>query len=317
MSSLDATTAGAPLYPLRSQAISPSTSSLDEAGSSLIFPEDSASRVSIGAVPPPRAWSAAQTRMPSEGDRSRLASGLGTTLPMDESANFTFKLRDIETGKVHRLTSPGNRLDALRESLTGRLRRRVAAPAGSPPAAAASPAPPVELSYVDDEGDFVHLDSDDDLVQAVAMARGCGWPRLLLVLDSQRALLADAATSLSGGGPASRLGSLPTSGGWPPAHSSPVQPPSSLALPQRTAASTSSPASLSFSRPGSASQARSVADPSDVASPEGHRRGLADAPAGAAVADGLASATAAWPGRELAVPMLLGAGVTLVAAYVV
>ncbi|KAJ1554153.1 hypothetical protein HK405_005870 [Cladochytrium tenue] len=297
----------------------------NEASSSLIFPEDSASRVSIGAVPPPRAWSAAQTRMPSTADRSHLASGLGTTLPIDEAANFTFKLRDIETGKVHRITSPGNRLDVLCESLTGRLRRRATAPAGSPPAAvaaaAASPAPPVELSYVDDEGDFVHLDSDDDLVQAVAMARGCGWPRLLLVLDSQRALLADAATSLSGGGPASRLGSLPTAG-WPSAHSSPVQPPSSLASPLRPATTTSaatatSPASLSVSRPDSAAQARSAADFSDVPSCEGLGRDRVDAPTGAVVADGLASATAAWPGRELAVPMLLGAGVTLVAAYVV
>ncbi|KAI9364505.1 hypothetical protein DFJ73DRAFT_809717 [Zopfochytrium polystomum] len=177
---------------------------------SVIYPEDSASRVSLSA-PQPSTTTATHQQAPSNprDAHQRLAGSTpgGTpppvpsvALPAEGSLPFTFKLRDVESGKVHRLTSPGDRLQLLREAVTSRLKKRV--PLSSAPRSNESARDDelVELSYIDDEGDFVHMQTDDDLVQAVSMAKACGWARLLLVLDSQRALIADNSTSLSGTG---------------------------------------------------------------------------------------------------------------------
>ncbi|KAJ3115794.1 hypothetical protein HDU96_011072 [Phlyctochytrium bullatum] len=130
---------------------------------------------------------------------------------MDESAcdpgadAYTFKLRDLDTGKIHRLVvHPPSSLEALTKAVLARLG----------PSHPRFPHPPTErlsLSYIDDEGDTVHLASDEDLAEAVAMARGAGWNRLMLCMDAQ-VVAVGIGRFLGGGGGGSIVSS--SSGGY-------------------------------------------------------------------------------------------------------
>jgi hypothetical protein len=140
---------------------------------------------------------------------------------------FTYKLKDLDTGKLHRFMGSAISLHSLTATLVsklGSLHPRVVeslnfgsasytsaastvsgvAPSASNMSASAPAIPnpslsvlsggnnagmtnPLSISYIDDEGDFVHLETDEDLIEAVTMARAAGWGRLLLSLDIQRA----------------------------------------------------------------------------------------------------------------------------------
>ncbi|KAI8801377.1 hypothetical protein BJ742DRAFT_30619 [Cladochytrium replicatum] len=99
---------------------------------------------------------------------------------------FVYKLKDEDTGKVHRIVSSTTSLQELSESVRVKL--------GWPPHDTFSLCPDsariststISLSYVDDEGDYVHLSTDTDLADAVAVAISMRWQRLILSVDAQR-----------------------------------------------------------------------------------------------------------------------------------
>ncbi|KAJ3123171.1 hypothetical protein HK098_002136 [Nowakowskiella sp. JEL0407] len=98
--------------------------------------------------------------------------------------SFVFKVKDEDTLKVHRITAPISNLRDLVDIISARIGWN------RPPHPSVTYLEPdgerLELSYVDDEGDFVHLSTTTDLMEAVEMARGLGWQRLILSIDIQR-----------------------------------------------------------------------------------------------------------------------------------
>ncbi|KAJ3093025.1 hypothetical protein HK102_012234 [Quaeritorhiza haematococci] len=102
--------------------------------------------------------------------------------------SYVFKLKDEDTGKVHRFTCSSRNMDEL----ISIIRSKVPFLREPDPEEQlyyknyqASP-PPVSVSYIDDEGDYVHLATDRDLEDAVIMAKALGWQKLQLSLDYQR-----------------------------------------------------------------------------------------------------------------------------------
>ncbi|KAJ1548971.1 cytochrome c oxidase subunit 1, partial [Nowakowskiella sp. JEL0078] len=85
---------------------------------------------------------------------------------------FVFKVRDEDSGKVHRVTAATSNLQDLIDLIAARITWTAEEA--------------LELSYVDDDGDFIHLATSSELVEAVTMARGLGWHRLIVSIDAQR-----------------------------------------------------------------------------------------------------------------------------------
>ncbi|KAI8845570.1 hypothetical protein BC829DRAFT_445647 [Chytridium lagenaria] len=165
---------------------SPSPSNESVPDDSTVLPEDSASRVAVNVdpVPPPiqqnrrQGSTVGSPRRGPPGTHQRAGSTL-TGPTASHSDSYTFKLRDLDTGKIHRLVvSPSNSLSALTAAVLSRL-------GPSHPRFPSPPTPWISLSYIDDEGDTVHLGSDDDLEEAVTMAAGAGWNRVMLCMDAQ------------------------------------------------------------------------------------------------------------------------------------
>ncbi|KAJ3103315.1 hypothetical protein HDU96_009297, partial [Phlyctochytrium bullatum] len=152
----------------------PSTASGADAGDdSTVLPDDSASRVAAAVdTPPPPPLRPRPAASALRGGTPAAASELGPDDSAVGEEAFTYKLRDVEGGKVHRLVvAPATSLAALTAAVAARLGRVGGGDVG--------------ISYVDDEGDAVHLGCDADLEEAVGVARALGWRRLVVVLDAQ------------------------------------------------------------------------------------------------------------------------------------
>ncbi|KAJ3156880.1 hypothetical protein HDU86_003415 [Geranomyces michiganensis] len=82
---------------------------------------------------------------------------------------YTFKLTHPKTNQAYRFTSTFDSLGVLRHAVASKLGLGLETVLGA-------------LSYVDDEDDFLPLESDADLDDAVIMARAGGWGKLRLVV---------------------------------------------------------------------------------------------------------------------------------------
>ncbi|KAI9145039.1 hypothetical protein BKA69DRAFT_1121979 [Paraphysoderma sedebokerense] len=124
---------------------------------------------SISDIPPP---STAPTQIRPSDSASVISDGPSFYSPSaiaGYSADelFVFKFRDPSSSNVVRLTSPVN-LPSLITLMRDKL------------------GPTVEintLSYIDDDGDKVMLQSDEDLIEGVAMAKRAKWRRILLIVN--------------------------------------------------------------------------------------------------------------------------------------
>ncbi|KAI9360809.1 hypothetical protein DFJ73DRAFT_59567 [Zopfochytrium polystomum] len=155
------------------RSVSCSIESLDD---HTVFPEDSASRVTGGANSP--------DPTPNVG-AGVAGSALGSAIP----TVFTFKVKDYDSGKVLRVQSPTNSLAALTAAVVAKLGL------SHPRVAVLGKDEALLLSYIDDEGDFVHLESDTDVRESVEMARAVGWARVMLSIDSQRQMVLTGRSS--------------------------------------------------------------------------------------------------------------------------
>ncbi|KAI9216904.1 hypothetical protein BC828DRAFT_392437 [Blastocladiella britannica] len=120
-------------------------------GPSLIRPSDSASVVSQSVLDGPN----------GNGSNHGAAPGF------DLDQCFTFKFRDPVTLAVHRVTSPLNLaflVSLLKEKIGAHVEINT-------------------LSYADDDGDDIAVQSDADLTSAVAMARDTGIKRIVLKIN--------------------------------------------------------------------------------------------------------------------------------------
>ncbi|KAI9203729.1 uncharacterized protein BJ171DRAFT_139419 [Polychytrium aggregatum] len=164
---------------------------------------------SDGQIVPPSSYTGSQAISAHMGG----LVGLNRELAPDDAASqvysaaaggvveeYAFKLRDSTTGKVYRFSS---RFDSLQE-----LYLHVASYQTD-----GNKSTDLRLSYIDDEGDVVHLSTDKDLEEAVQMARRANWARLMLYMgeppapntrtdspsgqfeEAQRSVSADAAAS--------------------------------------------------------------------------------------------------------------------------
>ncbi|KAJ3098484.1 hypothetical protein HDU97_003983 [Phlyctochytrium planicorne] len=97
---------------------------------------------------------------------------------------FGFKLRDSRTNKVFRFTSSSTDLNELLTIVKSKTGIAVSADESNGTS---------RLSYEDDEGDIVHLSSDRDLEDAVAMAKKASWTKLSLFVG-----IANAAPAADG-----------------------------------------------------------------------------------------------------------------------
>ncbi|KAJ3215254.1 hypothetical protein HDU67_000670 [Dinochytrium kinnereticum] len=106
--------------------------------------------------------------------------------PQGDDLRFGFKLRDPRTSKVFRFTSSSTDLAELINLVKTKTGMAVSG----------DDAPGTNrISYEDDEGDIVHLSSNRDLEDAVAMAKKAGWTKLSLVVGIPNvAPAADAAS---------------------------------------------------------------------------------------------------------------------------
>ncbi|KAJ3195585.1 hypothetical protein HK101_011728 [Irineochytrium annulatum] len=188
---------------------SPSPSNESVPDDSTVLPDDSASRVAgpsdqvSPTQPSPSRPPILLSRGGAAAGGSPQRGGAGAA-PADGS--FTFKLKDLDTGKIHRIVCP---------PILSTLTRAVLLKLGSDhPRLPSNPSQPVALSYLDDEGDVVHLASDADLEEAVAMARAVGWRRVMLCLDAQ--VVAVGLGRFLGG---SSVVSFQTGAGGPPSES--------------------------------------------------------------------------------------------------
>ncbi|KAJ3104973.1 hypothetical protein HDU96_008750 [Phlyctochytrium bullatum] len=90
-----------------------------------------------------------------------------------DDLRFGFKLKDSRSNKVFRFTSSSSDLSELLSQVKSKTGITVSgddAPGST------------RISYEDDEGDVVHLSTDRDLEDAVAMAKKAGWTKLSLVI---------------------------------------------------------------------------------------------------------------------------------------
>ncbi|KAJ3102301.1 hypothetical protein HDU97_000658 [Phlyctochytrium planicorne] len=169
---------------------SPSPSNESMPDDSTVLPEDSASRVAEnmprrgGSTVGSRVGGAGGGRYPNMLNQTMTSPARpGSYVGVDDAVpTFTFKLRDMDTSKIHRLTFPSYPELPTLNVLTSAILARLG------PQHPRFPSPPMthaSLSYIDDEGDTVHLATDEDLREAVAMAQGLGWSRLMLCLDAQ------------------------------------------------------------------------------------------------------------------------------------
>ncbi|KAJ3237404.1 hypothetical protein HDU81_009502 [Chytriomyces hyalinus] len=111
---------------------------------------------------------------------------------------FAFKLRDFEAKTTHRFTSSAHDLESLQGIVNSKIRTiRNAENAGSNNSLVGEFQ---RVCYVDDEGDIVRLDTDADLVEAVEVARRCGWGRVVVVSESQRRFFVGIGGDLAGAG---------------------------------------------------------------------------------------------------------------------
>ncbi|RKO86007.1 hypothetical protein BDK51DRAFT_8880, partial [Blyttiomyces helicus] len=99
--------------------------------------------------------------------------------PADEG-QFSFKLKDIQSGKVFRFTARSDSLADLVAQVRSKFATDPAADSIPAPGDAAPQEPLIRLSYLDDEGDIIHLASDRDLEEGVSLARRAGLTRLML-----------------------------------------------------------------------------------------------------------------------------------------
>ncbi|KAI9336859.1 hypothetical protein DFJ73DRAFT_849954 [Zopfochytrium polystomum] len=142
-------------------------------------------------------------------------SALGASGIMDDPSmlrQYTFKLRDLDTGRVHRLVvAPPTSLEALTQQVLQKLGPNH--PRFPTTQQSAHPVQDLALSYIDDEGDTVHLGSDEDLIEALTLARGLGWSRLMICMDAQIAGASGASGMgrflwVGGGGSSHASGSI-------------------------------------------------------------------------------------------------------------
>ncbi|KAJ3395011.1 hypothetical protein HDU84_004469 [Entophlyctis sp. JEL0112] len=125
-----------------------------------IFPDDSASVVGVGA----------------KGPRSII---IGSNLNASSSVSLlgsgdtvTFKLKDFERNVTHRFALANlTGLSTLKQMVATKL---------------SVSATTVHLCYIDDEGDVVRLDTDEDLLEAMEVAKRCGWGRVVIFTEGQR-----------------------------------------------------------------------------------------------------------------------------------
>ncbi|KAI8925503.1 hypothetical protein BC831DRAFT_460579 [Entophlyctis helioformis] len=115
---------------------------------------------------------------------------------------FAFKLRDMTrsgNGKVYRFSSHHNSLAEMYAQICAKTGARSdlldAGAQGLSTASLSSDLVDIETAlgevvrvcYIDDEGDVVHIESDKDLEEAVAMSRRVGWNRLMVYLGEPMA----------------------------------------------------------------------------------------------------------------------------------
>ncbi|KAI9105848.1 hypothetical protein DFS34DRAFT_601129 [Phlyctochytrium arcticum] len=131
---------------------------------STVAPDDSASM-----FPSPEQQQ--YTHMDSPESNSGLGTSLGLTTLLAEGV-FVFKIRDVTNGQTHRFTAPSNDLARLQAVVAHRLQLQVSSP--------------FSISFIDDEGDIVHMRTNQDLQDAVVMAHAGGWGRLVLSIDGQQ-----------------------------------------------------------------------------------------------------------------------------------
>ncbi|KAJ3280866.1 hypothetical protein HK104_000355 [Borealophlyctis nickersoniae] len=103
-----------------------------------------------------------------ESTRADEMSALGTQsmYSRPDESSYAFKLKDTKSGKVYRFSSRTDSISALFEQVMQKT--------------GLADGKELRVSYVDDEGDVVHLSSDKDLEEAVSMARRANWTRLML-----------------------------------------------------------------------------------------------------------------------------------------
>ncbi|KAJ3187124.1 hypothetical protein HDU85_007162 [Gaertneriomyces sp. JEL0708] len=137
---------------------------------STVAPDDSASVFPSRYRPHPADHSHPTSHL------SGSAAGSGTS-PMLSALGehlYIYKFKDSTTGRVHRFTHSFDSLESLKRIVASRI---------SVPEDSAST---LDLSYVDEDEDYVRLETDQDLQDAVLMARAGGWGRLTLSVDPQR-----------------------------------------------------------------------------------------------------------------------------------
>ncbi|KAJ1657193.1 hypothetical protein IWQ61_003361 [Dispira simplex] len=136
------------------------------------------------------------------GDESHVASTAAGAVPstLFEEGQFIFKFK-APTGKVHRFTANYHDLGTLLSIVVSKLSldgvenpQQILSETG--------------LCYLDDESDHVLLSSDQDLLDAVGMARSHRWPRLVLALNPNTASQPDLSQPLSTTGVAPPTGAV-------------------------------------------------------------------------------------------------------------
>lgn len=164
-----------------------------------VYPEDSASRITTS---PTRAMHADMDTTAAIAAAAATAAGATAIPPTNSSitegrhsyfpATFTFKLKDLDTGKVHRFQSSSYSLRDLATSIMTKLGP------SHPRVESLVKGQKLSISYLDDEGDFVHLEHDEDIRESVDMARAAGWARVMISIDSQRVFPSNGGPALIG-----------------------------------------------------------------------------------------------------------------------
>ncbi|KAI8360602.1 hypothetical protein B0O80DRAFT_381797 [Mortierella sp. GBAus27b] len=142
----------------------------------------------------------------------------------EESTTFVFKFKSPVSNKVHRFTADYTSLNNLREII---LEKEPFGPESDPSQSALLEE--FNISYMDDEQDYVMMTSDADLADSVAIARKQGENRVMLFVTDPR-----ASTVLPGTAAASVVTSTPTT---------PAPTPAPIVAPPPVAAPVSAPTS--------------------------------------------------------------------------
>jgi hypothetical protein len=117
------------------------------------------------------------TIAPDDSASMILPGNIKATEPVAEHDLFVFKFKDELANKTTRFTSHIRDLDAIKAFISNKMFHTYG---GNHDKAM------LELCYVDEDNDFVHLTSWRDLEDGVLLARGLGWKSLVIMLDRKR-----------------------------------------------------------------------------------------------------------------------------------